>query len=189
MLIPYYLGTLEEEFRLPLDWFFDPVNIQQVTFDQELWTPEEFATPSMFDILSTSSHSFCNARSVAKIYSVFANHGKYGANKQLFSEETFQKMIHISEGSDLRDFYLHMNTTMVDGGWARNVQYLFVPIGGNWYGWPGWGGQFGFFNPMENVSYGFFRTGHTLFAIHERDTNLFTGAFGLEYKIKYPSKE
>jgi len=186
MIIPYQFGMAEESVALGLDLFFDPLFRETDLFNRQ-WDPLEFAVSRMWDVISPSGPAYCTATSLAKIFSVLANHGKYGNGLAFFSEETFRKMAHLSDDANKYDMMIHLNTTWTDGGWFFNPSGIFMPIDGEFYGWSGMGDQEAWFNPKSNVSYGMMRTGFSAYMQNDPQSDSFTGQFAAEYKQRYPS--
>jgi len=188
LLIPYSLGILEYSKNLGLEWFFDPINQDNVAWDQPIFVPEDFMTAAIFDIVSPSTHCWCTARGKGKLLSMLANRGTF-ENKKYFSEETFNKMINQGPTANRYDLFFKVNTTFTDGGWAFNLNGLPLETGGDWYGWSGWGGQFAFFNPKENITYSWLRNGWTLYTVFDPYVDSWTGPLCSEYKKQYHLKK
>ncbi len=119
IFLPYFLGMLPRTMAHGLDVFLNPINKETVATDSEVFTPEQFMTPEMFDIVSPSTHAFCTARGKGMILSMLANGGKLG-DVEILSEKTWRTMTNISTPARI-DHFFQMQTIFTDGGWSVSI--------------------------------------------------------------------
>ena len=111
--------------------------------------PADFNTdPALRAVEIPAANGLADARSIAKLYSIFANGGDEIGLRQETLEDLMADAILPSEG--VRDLVMHSNTVFSLGFMKPNPDFDFASSGRG-FGTPGAGGSFGFADPEARL--------------------------------------
>lgn len=114
------------------------------------WSAVRHSTPEWRKMEMPSANGHGNAKSVAKLYSVFANKGKLNG-KSVMSDDAFEQMT--KPRASGMDLVLNEDTTFAAGVMV-NKAHKYGP-NENTLGHSGWGGSMGFGDPDNGIAGGY----------------------------------
>jgi len=161
LIIPYYLGILEEaqvnQLKAALDSNSSLNRVQNQIEGIKGGSAEAHDNPKItHQVELTSSTGQSHAGHMAKIVAAVSNKGKFGEIR-IFSEETYQKTVSLPVNT--LDENMRINTTLFQSGWSYHIFRKFI-------GWGGWGGSIILFDPEVNLAVAYSMNGASFDHVH-----------------------